>query len=874
MKIKYFQVILVGLMAIPFLSFLFIAVPASHAQSSQIWSDPINLSKAGSSIDPTLVIDAAGTIHVVWVDLFDGHKYVKSTDGINWTSPITVRFPFAPDDSLPVFLADESGGIHALWQNKFNALYYAKMAPGNDLASSWSNRTKLADSVIDFTAVVSSLDILHIGYVSSFATDSQPSGIYYRQLKGTSWSNAINLYSSQYFRSSNPEEANVHLAVREENELETVYMVWDDRPQKRILLSKSLDGGNVWESAIQIRGSEGGSGTPYNVNVGAVDGKVLLLWQSGLLGSQCTLYSQWSTDGAENFGSPVKMLDELAGCPQTSEFIMVKKDTSVVSLNIFNDISLMAWNGSFWSEQRTQNEITTFINPATFDSVIFGCQKLSVYDEQLVVVGCDKGSSGDIWFSSRLLGTDKDWFPPSSVWTDPVEVTIVNKQISALSSVSDDENNIHTFWVQPPLVGGREGTAVIQYARWDGKSWSNPTAVISGLSGNPIQLTVNADHLGRLLLAWIDGKTGEVLFSRASADLASRSLEWEKPLSLSTASQANSSPDILVDTSGRIVIVYAVPINEKRGIYLVESGDAGKTWSHPLQVFDAVSASGDIVDQAKIGLTGDGRLHVLFSKFSLQGEQRQSLGLYYSQSTDGGLTWSEPEEITNKPVHWSEIVGYDRSILHRLWQEYRQSMLVSFHQISQDGGATWNNPVIVSSISANTSLTTQIMDRTGNLHCLQLTTENNLIILNHHMWDGSRWVSQKPKELYIQDRGVLSSITAGVSSKGNLLVSALADYPYLTDELKSGILSVGKSLGLPEEIQTPYPAIIAVAEPTVVVSEDISNILQTPTQTSALSGLTSSLSSLLNKNLVGFLLLSGIIVLIIVIFRPNARKKK
>jgi hypothetical protein len=543
-------------------------------------------------------------------------------------------------------------------------------------------------------------------------------------------------------------------------------------------------------------------------------------------------------------------------------------------LNIFDEISLMAWNGSFWSEQQTQSEIATFINPVTFDSVIFGCQKLSVYAKQLFVVGCDKGSSGDIWFSSRSLGTDKDWFPPSSVWTDPVEVTIGNQQISALSSVSDGENNIHTFWVQPPLVAGNEGTAVIQYTRWDGKSWSNPTAVISRLSGNPVQLTVNGDYLGRLLLAWIDGKTGEILFSWASADLASRSLEWEKPISIFTASQANSSPDILVDTSGRIVIVYAVPINENRGIYLIESGDAGKTWSQPLQVFDAVSASGDIVDQAKIGLTGDGRLHILFSKFSFQGEQRQSLGLYYSQSVDGGFTWSEPEEITNNPVHWSEIVGYDRSILHRLWQETRQSMLVSFHQISQDGGATWSSPVIVSSISANTTLTTQIMDRTGNLHFLQLTTEDNLIILNHHMWDGSRWVSQKPKELYIQDRGVLSSITAGVSSKGNLLVSVLADYPYLTDELKSGILSVGKSLGLPEEIQTPYPAIITVAEPTVVATEEISNILETPTQISPVRGLNFSLSSLANKNLIGFLLLGGIIVLIFVIFRPNARKKR
>jgi hypothetical protein len=534
----------------------------------------------------------------------------------------------------------------------------------------------------------------------------------------------------------------------------------------------------------------------------------------------------------------------------------------------------MAWNGSNWSDQKLQDEISTFINPSTLDSVIFGCQKLSIYDGQIFIVGCDKGSSGDIWFSSRSLGTDKNWFPPSSIWTDLDEVARVGQQISGLSSVSDGENNIHTFWIQPPLTGGSESVGTIQYARWDGESWSIPTTVISRLSGNPMQLTVEADYQGRLVLAWIDGRTGELVFSWASADQASRSSEWESPLSIPTGSQANSSPDILVDSSGRIVIVYAVPINEKRGIYLVESGNVGRTWSQPLQVFDAVSTTGDIVDQAQIGLTGDGRLHVLFSKFSLQGEQRQLLGLYYSYSADGGLTWSEPEEVTDNPVSWSEIIGYGRSIVHRLWQEYRQSMLVSFHQISLDGGETWSDPVIVSSLSTGTSLTTQSMDRVENLHFLQIITEDHLNTLNHHMWDGSRWVSQESKELYIQDQRVLSAFAAGVSSKGNLLVSVLASDPFQTDELDGSILSMSKTLELPGEIPTPYPAVITIVEPTSVATVEISNSLQVPTQPSPTTGLSYLLSGLYNKNLIGILLLSGIIVLLFFIFRPNTQKKR
>ncbi len=885
MKIKYFQVIIIGLIVILFINFIVIAVPTSHAQSSQIWSDPINLSNAGSSTNPSFVIDLEGVFHVVWFDQFEGYKYTRSTDGVDWVAPKAVRFPFSPaslkdisQPEVPVLLVDDKGGIHALWQEKTDtegttALYYSKMSTGSDLTSSWTTRMKLADSVMDFDAVISTQGILHVGYVSGFSKNSSnPVGVFYRQLKGTSWSSSTNLYFSQYFRSLRPEEANVRLAVSDENETETVYLVWDDRPQKRILLSKSLDGGKLWESAVQIRDSEDGSnqGMPYNVNVGVIDSNLLLLWQQGQPGSQCSQYSQWSTDGGEQFGPPEKILDDIVGCPQASHFITVNKDFSVVSLKILDDIALVAWNGSRWSRPQYQ-EITTFINPLTFDSVIFGCQQIASYNGQLFVVGCDKGNGGDIWFSSRLLGDIENWFPPVTAWTVPAEITQVNQQIAEFSLVSDNENIIHAFWVQAKLLGGNKELPTIQHAEWNGEGWSNPATIISGMDGRPLQLKVYADSYKRLLLAWVDSKTGEMFFSWSESDRASITSEWVTPQMIPSTSQTNNSPDILVDGSGRIIVVYAIPINEQRGIYFVESDDGGKAWTKPVQVFDAASAGWDIVDQPQIGLTGDGRLHVLFKRYSFQGEPRRSLGLYYSQSANGGITWSNSEKVSENPVLWSGIVGYDSSILYRLWQEYTQSTLVSFHQISHDGGLTWNRPIIVSSINTDTSLTAQTKDRTGNLHFLQLTGEGNLLILNH-MWDGSRWISQEPKELYIKDQGVPSSITAEVSSQGNLLVSVLVDYPYLTDESKSSIICISKSLGLPEEIPTSSPSFIATVEPAAVKTQETTDILQSPTQVPSVSDLSDS-SPFLSKSQVGLLLLGGILVLLSIIFWPIFRNR-
>jgi len=253
--------------------------------------------------------------------------------------------------------------------------------------------------------------------------------------------------------------------------------------------------------------------------------------------------------------------------------------------------------------------------------------------------------------------------------------------------------------VQSPSSNDGISKITIQYSRWNAGSWSEPATVFSSLSEEPLHLTTNIDGLGRLILAWVDGKTGELLFSWASSEAANRASEWKAPQYIPSIAQANSSPDILTDSSGNVLLAYAAPINERRGIYFVESSDAGTTWSKSYPIFDAASAGWDMVDQPKICLTGDGRLHALFSRYSVLADRRQSLGLYYSQSTDGGATWSEPEAVSEHPVQWSDIDCSGQQTVHRLWQEENESYFINLDQISQDGGLTWASPIYITSLS-------------------------------------------------------------------------------------------------------------------------------------------------------------------------------
>lgn len=200
-------------------------------------------------------------------------------------------------------------------------------------------------------------------------------------------------------------------------------------------------------------------------------------------------------------------------------------------------------------------------------------------------------------------------------------------------------------------------------------------------------------------------------------------------------------------------------------------------------------------------------------------------------------------------------------------------MLVSFHQVSQDGGLTWSNPAVITSISLARNLTAQTMDTAGRLYFLQLVSNDKTTILNK-IWNGSNWISEEPKELYINDRVVPSSITTTITSNGNLLLSVLVDYPYLSDGLKNDLLTVGKSLELPEVTQTPYAAIIPSVQPTHIAAEATSAILLAPTPDLPVASSNKFWLFLSgNKNLVGFLLLGGILIMIVVVFRPLSRKR-
>ncbi len=859
---------------ITLVSMFFGIVPSSHAQSVQTWSNPVNLSLSGAATNPSIVADKDGVLHALWTDSFSGYKYVESTDGgLTWSSPKDVKFPFNSKGTPPVLMPDSSGRIHMFWIDEKSVLVYAQATgPTFDSPASWRVRVSLDAPVYDFNAAVDGSGRVHVSYIKNPKSPStEASGAYYvRSLDGgLSWQPKKLLYESAYFRSIDEKSAHIRVAVSSEPGNDNVYSVWDDLSQKRVYLGMSKNAGQDWEPVREIVAPDAALGfkTPFGSEITILKGNVLLTWNVGEPGVRCALYSRVSADNGANWGESTRVLAESAQCPDRSEFISVDPDYSVMLLTIQGDLSIIVWNGSEWSNPETQTGPSSISNPATFDTVILRCQHVAPFDNKLYVIGCDQGGGGDIWFVSRELDPLKDLFPLPSAWGLEKTVANISQRITSVSSVTDTAGNVHALWVQSAASETDAYEPRIEYSGWDGAEWSEPAPVITDLDGLPIHVALTIDAHQRLLLTWVNENSGDILFSWANSERANIPLEWSAPVVLPSTSELNDSPSIIVDPSDRIVVAYAVTVNENRGIYLTQSTDQGATWSPPQKAFDAVTAGWNRIDQPKLTFTSDGVLHLLFSKYSARPSQR-SANLYYSQSADGGSSWSTAEAVSENSVEWSYIVSSQQG-LHRFWQEKDKLVLSTYHQISTDGGATWDTPVKISNIDTIGSEPSISVDWEGKIHLLQ-TMFSDLEYMNEWEWSNNRWQLVEAKKIPAPAQDVLTDVHGGITSKGEFYVLLQSEFANTDQQFESTLTSLNRSLSLST---TPAPSTALINTPSASsATAESPEIQSTPTVTSPLSGLEDT-STPVSKNTVGLVLVIAIVVVILVTVIPKKKKQ-
>ena len=797
------------------------------------WDEPVNVSRTGGTTLPVLAQDSTGHLHVFWTDTFADQGYAQ-WDGQTWSPSNPAIFNFG--SVSPQILNDQNGNLFAFWIDGTGLLLFSSANAANaGQSAGWASPKTLASDALAYSAAIGNNGKLYVGYVIGSSADGTPAGVYVRtsSAPGAGWGPAITIDQSEYFRALTVVNARVHVSVSQGTDQDSVFVAWDDVPLKRVYLKKSMDEGETWNEPIEIDGPKPGvtPPAPFNIQSIAYDSNLLVIWQSSLQSSfDCTQNYQFSSDQGETWQSPAIMLEDLVGCPQSIQLFQGPEELVFMLAMVQETSYLVAWDGSNWSLPQSQQILNSFSDPVSYNLVkLANLNGLVSSENDLYVVGSDTVGNLDTWVMHRELGTTADWFPPATSWTKPQLMFATETAIDNIRIVADQNNVFHAIWRETSATQSRDR---IFYAYFKDQAWTDPVEIVKSPDHKIGELSLIYGENDNLYLVWNGITKGEIYFSWANTKKSASPFEWAEPVALAINGEV-TSVSIKDGITGELDLVYAIPINEDRGIYFIRSSDQGKTWSEPTTVFDANANGWDMVGDPHLVQTGKGLYHAIWTKNSIL-ENGNSTGLYYSYSLDDGVTWSQPVEIIDHGIKSSWLESEQTGVLHRLWLVERGSDVGIWHEVSADHGITWARSAPIA--LAGTVGTSNIkFDDTGHVHAfLSYSIENQQSVINHLWWNGAQWLSEDPLELLTTQDSIPAELEAAVNQNGIVMlvgrtgkIDPTTNLPVeeLTFSTRIFEQTAHSSAG---PIMTPQPEIIMTAIPTVQVNQTLMAATPTP----------------------------------------------
>lgn len=753
------------------------------------WSAPVNLSASGVASAPFLATGPGGVLQVFWWDDFDGLT-TAFFDGVTWSPPQmtllttrsepdaegNVQVSTVPWRQRPLLIADFEGQVHAFWQaavdttrSDLRGILHTQLRLGT---TTWAPATVITREALTFAVAPDPEGGLYIAYIRNQHTDLSPAGIYLRRFT-TTWSEAVLLFTTRYFRSVKAEDVHLQLAAAEGG---TVYAMWDDARLRRSMLVRSADRGVTWSAPLPL-GDEQGGASWAQVFSGPV-GQRLLLWQEQRGG--CALYQQVSLDDGVTWTARERVLVGLScgqmfgalRAPAGELFLVAGEGTS--------RLALAAWDGERWSEIRTLT--FDFEDPQVARRIFLEQVRVRLVDDRLLVVG--RGQDGDIWLLEGRLNALAWAFAPPSLWTEVSNISQSAGIPGLPASASDAEGRLHVLWAERP--DPETPATALRYAVWREGRWSRPATVLVAPQGKAEEPALAV--VGERLHALWTGNNGEIFYSRAFVRDANAQNAW-RPAALVGPQLGSSTPVLVADLLGRLHGIYAVPLNEERGLYYIRSDDGGETWTSPQRIFDAVAARWARVLHPTLAVDEQGVIHVAWVRAPLPGYGAPE-GLYYAASKDEGQSWTAPFVLAEGAFDWPQLQATYAGQVHVFWTELSGNRH-RYHRWIE--GETWTLPARVPGFERLTGPVGLAADGQGGLHLAALIADDvGQPAVLYTTWNGTRWGE---RELVRLERRLVPDALAGAA---------------LSLELPLGRLDlVFRALDL--EAETPRAALFAMS---------------------------------------------------------------
>lgn len=775
--------------------------PAQPALAQATLPPSTNLSFSGSASLPAIGIAPNGRLHALWWDQLDGTRYSRGTvtptqtiwsksvivpgiAGLRRVDQNTRLVTLLPPTNLQI-LADGVGAAHAVWFNNESQLMYSQA--GAVANAAWSTPAVLAAKA---ASVALSLDIsgtLRIAFVQTSDTQQSPAGVYYLVRAGNTFRRSL-VFASTYFRTARPEEVSLSVASDVNNAIVAWTQVRDGS-----FSTRTQDGGKTWTKPSPIVPRDQGMAIPVKTVVGVEGmGKFILMWRDASAPG-CGLFQKESADAGQTWNPPQRALTQLIHCPERWQMVFIAEGqvalVGVPSMTPTPDAQtglLAFWNGR-WSQPM---EMTLLYHDGNTNAVReAGCISLSFTRNQLATMGCDV--RGDVWANVQAVDITAAVGADVTRWEGLQRLTAVSDTNSAQATGNANHvamtvnQNGRAFAVWSMTDDVNKPATRMQLTMLSAGRWNEPKEILnvapSTRSSSQAAITqvtepsIAAGNDDKLHLVWSGGESGRVFYSAAFQRDALDKSSWQTPVMLPSPSPIGASPQIIADAkSGRLAVLFAVPYNEGRGVYLTQSSDGGKTWLTPTSVFDAMAAGWDAVGDTRLALDpSKGVFHALWLKMPLPGA-RGERELFYSRSEDSGRTWSQPARIDGGQIEKPSIQVIEPDHLMVTWHkqaatnEQPNAPWQVWWQVSPQGGNRWTQPMIVTDFNAvsGSGLGT---DGAGHAYLAALGQGiSGEAALLYSEWSGAQWSKVEVTSLSQPAAAGNGATLAVLSSAGQL----------------------------------------------------------------------------------------------------------
>lgn len=348
-------------------------------------------------------------------------------------------------------------------------------------------------------------------------------------------------------------------------------------------------------------------------------------------------------------------------------------------------------------------------------------------------------------------------------WSQPVEFTLpLTKTLSPTQTVPlsdwnwfpdvtvDNQGGVHVIWQAAQCSPRFEKPCLMHSSRTPGHDWQTYDLFLDqGAGQSAVRSAVVASTDGRLHLVYLQDFQ-YIVYRQAWIEQANRVQAWSEPHRLSGFGHAYF-PDIAIDRYGVLHAVWTESAGNKPSeackygdcsdIFYRRSTDGGLHWSVP------VNLSQSPVGTMKVHVLADpaGRIHVFWEEGGDRWVSDKPVGAMYTLSPDGGLTWITPTLFTapeGSPRQITVAVDGQQQIL-AVWRPFPGDRV--FYQTSWDG-LTWSEPQPIPnfypvSMQAVFDVYDAATDSLGHIHLVAAgrRTPTGDQAIFHLEWDGRTW---------------------------------------------------------------------------------------------------------------------------------------